>query len=118
VFGSVEAVPPSATCNRSVGAPLTARLAKAGREGLIVGLLNGSGASIAAREGLTAKRARLEMAPQRLEKVEFAPGNGPGSPGPQYLYRAVPRTAPNTSKHEDLVRGRGGACFVSLSAVG
>src|SRR5271168_1071155 len=31
---------------------------------------------IAAREGLTAKRSRPEMAPQPLEKIESAPGNG------------------------------------------
>ena len=36
-------------------------------------------AGIAAREGLTAKRSRPEMAPQRLEKIESAPGNGMGS---------------------------------------
>jgi hypothetical protein len=33
-------------------------------------------ARIAAREGPTAKRSRPEMAPQRLEKIESAPGNG------------------------------------------
>src|SRR5271155_4174759 len=31
------------------------------------------------RERLTAKRSRPEMAPQRLEKIESAPGNGMGS---------------------------------------
>ena len=31
---------------------------------------------IAAREGLTAKRSGPEMAPQRFEKIESAPGNG------------------------------------------
>ena len=36
-------------------------------------------AGVAAREGLTAKRSRPEMAPQRLEKIESAPGNGMGS---------------------------------------
>ena len=36
-------------------------------------------AGIAAREGLTAKRSRPEMAPQRLEKIKSAPGNGMGS---------------------------------------
>ena len=36
-------------------------------------------AGIAAREGLTAKWSRPEMAPQRLEKIESAPGNGMGS---------------------------------------
>src|ERR1700722_5363980 len=33
-------------------------------------------AGIAPREGVTAKRSRPEMAPQRLEKIESAPGNG------------------------------------------
>jgi hypothetical protein len=33
-------------------------------------------AGIAARESVTAKRSRREMAPQRLEKIESAPGNG------------------------------------------
>jgi hypothetical protein len=39
------------------------------------------------RERLTAKRSRPEMAPQRLEKIESAPGNGMGSEAsyPQYL---------------------------------
>ena len=46
---------------------------------------------IAAREGLTAKRSRREMAPQRLEKIESAPGNGMGS---------------EASKPQDLVHGR------------
>jgi hypothetical protein len=36
-------------------------------------------AGIAAREGLTAKWSRPEMAPQRLEKIESALGNGMGS---------------------------------------
>jgi hypothetical protein len=33
-------------------------------------------AGIAPRESLTAKRSRSEMAPQQLEKIESAPGNG------------------------------------------
>ena len=40
---------------------------------------------------LTAKRSRPEMAPQRLEKIESAPGNGMGS---------------EASDPQDLVRGR------------
>jgi len=36
-------------------------------------------AGIAAREGLTAKQSRPEMAPQRLEMIESAPGDGMGS---------------------------------------
>src|SRR5271163_1133875 len=43
------------------------------------------------RERLTAKRSRPEMAPQRLEKIESAPGNGMGS---------------EASNLQDLVRGR------------
>ena len=44
----------------------------------IVDLLNRgvSAAGIAAQEGLGAKRSRPEMAPQRIEKIESAPGNG------------------------------------------
>ena len=47
-------------------------------------------AGIAAR-GLTAKRSRPEMAPQRLEKIESAPGNGMGS---------------EASNPQDVVHGR------------
>src|SRR5277367_6786921 len=43
------------------------------------------------RERLTAKRSRPEMAPQRLEKIESAPGNGMGS---------------EASNLQDLVYGR------------
>jgi hypothetical protein len=46
---------------------------------------------IAAREGLTAKRSRPEMAPQPLEKIESAPGNGMGS---------------EASNPQDVVHGR------------
>jgi hypothetical protein len=44
-------------------------------------------AGIAPREGLTAKWSRPEMAPQRLEKIESAPGNGMVSEAskPQHL---------------------------------
>src|ERR1700678_426171 len=46
----------------------------------IVDLVN-RGVSVAeiAREWLTAKRSRQEMAPQQLEKIESGPGNGMGS---------------------------------------
>ena len=43
------------------------------------------------RNRLTAKRSRPEMAPQRLEKIESAPGNGMGS---------------EASNPQDLVHGR------------
>ncbi len=47
--------------------------------------------------------SRRQMAPQWLERIEAAPGDG---------------MAPNISKPQDLASGRGGACFVSLSAAG
>jgi hypothetical protein len=47
-----------------------------------------------ARERLTAKRSRPEMAPQRLEKIESGPGNGMGS---------------EASNPQDVVHGRGRA---------
>src|SRR5277367_3553609 len=58
----------------------------------IVELLN-RGVSVAgiAREWLTAKRSRPEMAPQRLEKIESGPGNGMGS---------------EASNPQDVVHGR------------
>ena len=47
-------------------------------------------AGIAARAGVTTKRSRPEMAPQRLEKIESAPGNGMVSvaSNPQDVVRA------------------------------
>jgi hypothetical protein len=59
----------------------------------IVDLLNRgvSVVGIAAREDLTAKRSRPEMAPQRLEKIESAPGNG---------------MVPEGSNPQDMVHGR------------
>ena len=101
--GSVEAVPPAAVCDRSVGARRAARLMKAGREESIIGLSNRdvSVAGIAAREGLRAKRARAEMAPQRLEKVESEPGNGmaPAAPDSQYLVqRRAATVVPKNSR--------------------
>jgi len=63
------------------------------RRRLIVDLFNRgvSVAGIGAREGLGAKRSRPEMAPQRLEKIESALGNGSVS---------------ETSKPQDVVQGR------------
>jgi hypothetical protein len=59
----------------------------------IVDLLNRgvSVAGIAARDGLTARRSRPEMAPQRLEMIESAPGNGMGT---------------EASNPQDVVHGR------------
>jgi hypothetical protein len=81
VSGSVEAVPAAAACVRWIEARRVARLAKAGRQEPLVGLVDRgvSVAGVTAPEGLTAKPARPEMAPQRLEKVESAPGNGMAS---------------------------------------
>jgi hypothetical protein len=58
----------------------------------IVDLVN-RGVSVAeiAREWLTAKRSRREMAPQQLEKIESGPGNGMGS---------------EASNPQDVVHGR------------
>ena len=50
-----------------------------------------SAATIASRENLTARRSRPEMAPQQLEKIESAPGNGMVS---------------EASKPQDMVPGR------------
>ena len=79
--GSVEAVPAAPACNRWIEARRMARLAKAGRQEPVLGLLDRGVpiAGVAAPEGLTAKRAPRQMAPQRLEKVESAPGNGMAS---------------------------------------
>ena len=63
----------------------------------IVDLLNRgvSVVGIAAREDLTAKQSRPEMAPQRLEKIESAPGNGMVS---------------EDWNPQDVVHGRGWPC--------
>ena len=65
----------------------------------IVDLLN-RGVSVAgiAREWLTAKRSRREMAPQQLEKIESAPGNGRVSDG---------------SNPQDLVQGARGRPYAT-----
>jgi hypothetical protein len=65
-------------------------------------------AGIAAREGLTAKRSRPEMAPQLLEKIESAPVNGmaSGASNPQDVVhgraadRATPIGAPRERRGE------------------
>jgi hypothetical protein len=43
-------------------------------------------AGIPGREDLTAKRSRPEMAPQRFEKIESAPGIGMASEGSKLQY--------------------------------
>ena len=90
--GLVETVPPGAACDRSAGARRSARLAKAARARPIVGLRVVSAAGVAAREGLTAKRARPEMAAQRVENVESAPGIVmAGQDSNHYIWRPAPR---------------------------
>ena len=85
----VEAVPPPAASRRSIGPRAAARLAEPGGERPAVGVRSRgvATAGAAARAGLTAKRARPQKAPQRLEKVEPAPGNGrsPAGADPRYL---------------------------------
>ena len=65
-------------------------------------------AGIAPREGLTAKRSRPEMAPQRLEKIESAPGNGMVSEAlnPQDVVhgRAADRRAPDLDEPRGMTR--------------
>ena len=97
--GSVEAVPPAADCNRSVGTRRVARSLKDGREEPIVVLFSRGvlAAGVAALEGLIAKGARRETVPQRLENVQFAPGNGMG-PAAQYL---VERRAATVLRHRE-----------------
>jgi hypothetical protein len=56
------------------------------------------------RERLTAKRSRPEMAPQRLEKIESAPGNGMGSEASnlQHLVRGrIDRARLRPTSHEN-----------------
>ena len=73
-----------------------------------------SAAGIAGREDLTAKRSRPEMAPQRLEKIESAPGNGMVSEAwkPQHLVhgraadRALRLRAARMTKSKESCRKR------------
>ena len=62
---------------------------------------------LAGREWLAAKRSRPEMAPQRLEMIESAPGNGMGSEAsdPQDL---VQRRAGLTSQNDELQNSQTG----------
>jgi hypothetical protein len=98
VSGPNKAGAPAAACKRSVGAQRAARPAKAGLEEPIVGLSSrdASAAGPAAREGLAAKRARREMAPQGLENVQFAPENGmaPADLDHNIRCRRPPRASP------------------------
>ena len=111
---SVEAVPPAAACKRSVRAQCAARPAKAWLEEPIVDLSSrgASAAGPASRKGPAAKRARLEnleMVPQRLEKVQFAPGNGmaPADLDPQYLVQAPAASSAPKNHHRLAPNGRG-----------
>jgi hypothetical protein len=74
----------------------------------IVGLLNRgvSVARLAARENLTAKRSRPEMAPQQLEKIESAPGNGMVSEAsiPQHLVHGRATTVRKVESDWEIFR--------------
>src|SRR5208337_2210800 len=82
----------------------------AGREEPIIGLLSRgvSVAGAAAWEGPTAKGARREMAPQRLEKVESAPGNGmaPAARTPNIWYGGHAARGPRPSSRRIPVASR------------
>ena len=91
--GCVETVPPNAARNRSNDARRSARVTKALWQNPVVGCLNrdASVAGAAARDGLAVERSRRQMAPQELEKIESAPGNGmaPAASNRQYLVRRL-----------------------------
>jgi hypothetical protein len=70
----------------------------------IVDLLNrGFSVEVAARKDMTPKWNRRQMAPQRLEKIESAPGNGMGSEAsnPQDLVHRRAARLPLTSREND-----------------
>jgi hypothetical protein len=99
VSGSVEAVPPAAACSRSGGggAPGEGRAERDDRRLLEPRRFDRWRRGSGGRDG----GARLEMAPQRLEKVEFAPGNGmaPAAPDPNIWYGRAPRlSSPKNSR--------------------
>src|SRR5271168_5338229 len=63
----------------------------------IVGVLNRGASAPGSRRGrLRARRSRREMAPQRLEKIESAPGNGMGSEASNLLDLVHGRAADRT----------------------
>ena len=67
-------------------------------------------AGIAAREGMTAKRSRPEMAPQRLEKIKSAPGNGRVSEAsyPQHMVHGARLTQRSLGPIQPLAKVVGG----------
>ena len=70
----------------------------------IVDVLNrgGSVAGIAAREADGKNGSRREMAPQRLEKIKSAPGNGMGSEASNLQYLVRGRTADRAAPGDGL----------------
>ena len=60
-------------------------------------------------EAHIAKRSRPQMAPQRLEKIESAPGNGmaPEAPDPKIWYKARRRRVGSRPRRPSSSRGRG-----------
>jgi hypothetical protein len=67
-------------------------------------------AGIAARAGLSARRSRPEMAPQRLEKIESAPGNGRVSEAsnPQHMVHGARLTQRSPGPIQPLAKVVGG----------
>ena len=95
--GSVEAIPPDVARLPSIEGRRAARVAMARRRRRVVDLLNLGGYG---RRGRGAGRPdgqapRREMAPQKLERIGFAPGNGrvPEARRPQYLVQVQGRVA-------------------------
>jgi hypothetical protein len=93
--GCVETVPPNAARNRSNDARRSARVTKALWQNPVVGCLNrdASVAGAAARDGLAVERSRRQMAPQELEKIESAPGNGMAPAASNHVSAALRQVA-------------------------
>ena len=100
---SSDRLPPLASDGSGLSA---AHPAKAGLEEPVFGLSSrgASSADAAAPAGVAAKQVRQEMAPQRPEKVQFAPGSGmaPADLDPNIWYwgerRPSPRRVPAASR--------------------
>jgi hypothetical protein len=82
------------------------------RRGGAARILRRRGRSGAAREALTAKRSRSEMAPQRFEKIESGRGNGMGPEAPN-LQDLVPGRAAHRAPRADPNGGQLGSYKVA-----
>jgi hypothetical protein len=74
--GCVAAVPPAAACAAQLGRSAHRARRRPGWKNRSSISLNGGVSVIVALDDLTANRSRREMAPQGLENVHSAPGNG------------------------------------------